>query len=284
MLGNFGANHFNFIFSNSAAPGNAAGGSITPGASNVEGTFAALITSGNITQDIWAFTMWVQSGATSGQSKPMLMDIGVDPAGGTSFTAVISDIVCGNADSAANSQGQFFVFPFSVKAGSAIAIRIQGANGTAGTVRVVMKLYGQPSHPQLVRTGQYSETVGAITNSNGVSFTPVSGAKSSWELLGTTTRACWFWQLCIQCDNAAQSDLAYYFDLGYGDGTTGGTLTIIDDLSVRTVTAEAQRVIGGAHLINAYCEVPAGASLYVRGRASATPDSGWNATAVGIGG
>jgi hypothetical protein len=46
-------------------------------------------------RDIYWIAIWVTGGGTSAQQKDHLLDIGVDPAGGSSYTAVISDIVCG---------------------------------------------------------------------------------------------------------------------------------------------------------------------------------------------
>lgn len=284
MLAQIGVNRFSFLYSNHAAPTLTPGTSVVPGASNVEGSFTQVASGANIAQDIYQVNLWVCIGATVTNSKQHLLDIGIDPAGGTSYTTIpISNIVCGNSLGLTGPSaiaGLFFQFPIFISAGSSVAVRIQGSNATAGTVRVAVDFFGQPSHPEMIRVGQYSETIGAITNSSGVAFTPGnSGAEGTWVSLGTTTRALWWWQLCCQCDNAAQANLVYAMDLAVGDGTS--QKIIIENLPMFTTTGEATSSTFAA---GCFCGVPAGAELWVRGSCSGTTDTGWNAVAVGVGG
>jgi len=284
MLAQIGVNRFSFIYTNQAAPATAAshGTGITPGASDAEGNWTAVASSANIAQDVYGVLLLVAGGGSTGQIKDHLLDIGVDPAGGTAYVAVVSNLVCGESalSISQGAQGRYFYFPLFIKSGSSVAIRVQGSNATAGTVRVVLEFFGQPSHPELVRVGQYSETIGTITGSAGVSFTPGnSGAEGSWVSLGTTTLALWWWQLGIQCTNTVISDAQSFFDLAYGDGTNKDI--IIQNLAIITATTER---IGQGQAENCFCDVPAGAELFVRGSCSGTADTGWNAVAVGVGG
>lgn len=275
-------NYFAFRYDNwGANPSNTYGTSVVPGTSNAEGSWTQLASAANIAQDIYWFKIIVHSGTVTNNAKPQLLDIGVDPAGGSSYAAVISNLCVGQSQTPTSGGGYSFVFPLFIKAGSSVAARIQGAHATAGTVRVGAKFFGQPSRPSSVPVGFVSETVGAITNSGGVSITPGNAADGTWTLLGTTTLPCWWWQLAVQQDNSNTTALLYYFELAVGDGTN---FHVMSRLNYSTTSTEAvlELTRGNMDSAHAYCPVPAGASLYCRGRCSAAPESGWTATAVGV--
>jgi hypothetical protein len=286
MLSPSSLSRYSFTYDN--RPGNPVttdGTSVIPGASHAEGDWTAIASSANIAQDCYWIFVRVSNGSSSNAQKDHLLDIGVDPAGGTSYAAIISDIVCGQSivASATVGGGHNFLFPFYIKAGSAVAARIQGSNATAGTVRVSMRFYGQPSRPEAVPVGQFSETIGTITDSSGVSFTPGTTADGTWVSLGTTAKAMWWWQLCYQLSTSPLAAEATYIDLAFGDATNkhimmrylhlGSTAEQIQDLYKTNLT-----------LVEAFHPLPAGTELWVRGRCDSAPDSGYNAVAVGIGG
>lgn len=275
----FGWTYDNWGTNPSATPGTA----VTPGASDVEGSWTQIASSGNIANDVYAVYIRVAAGATSGQIKSQILDIGVDPAGGTSYSAIISDLVCGCSPALTVAGNREHFFLFYIKAGSSVAVRIQGSNATAGTVRVIARFYGRPSNPDLMPIGQFSETIGAITNSSGVSFTPGNAADGSWVSLGTTTRDLFWWQLGYQIDNATITAEYTFIELACGDASNkqrimgvmhGGTTGETCGLAMQT----------GLLACAAYRPVPAGANLYIRGRCNNAPDTGYNANCVGIGG
>src|SRR5262245_10261809 len=107
------------------APASPPGASVTPGASNAEGSWVQLASAANIANDVYALALMVGNGATSGQSKPHLLDIGEDPAGGTSYTALLSNLACGGTElTSVLGGGIQFYFPLFIKAGSSVAARI----------------------------------------------------------------------------------------------------------------------------------------------------------------
>jgi hypothetical protein len=280
MLGLLTPNIFGWKYTNFNTPSTTPGTSVTPGASNTEGSWTQIASGGNIAYDVYLILLWVSGGNSSSAQKNHLLDIGIDPAGGTSYVERIANIVCGASD-AAIAGGRWFYFPFFIKAGSSVAVRIQGDNATAGTVRVGMAFYGLPKNPELIKVAQYSETIGTITGSAGVSFTPDnSGAEGSWVSLGTTTRPLWFWQLCVGISNATITSLMYHTDLAVGDATNKHMIIENQPLFIRG-TAET---IGNPLNVNGYWEVPAGGTLYVRGSCSGTAVTGFHAVAVGLGG
>jgi hypothetical protein len=225
--------------------------------------------------------VWVSGGNSTGAQKDHLLDIGVDPAGGTSYTALISNILCGQSGNAVDG-GRKYWFPIRIPSGASVAARIQGNNATAGTVRVGATYYGKPTRHELVRCGSYSETVGAITSSGGVAFTPgTSNAEGSWTSLGTTAKDLWHFNLCVQCSNGTTTSLGYAFDLAVGDGSNKH---LIIENQYASFPGTAEKHIQWINPFEGYWHVPASSTLYVRGTCSGTPASGWTAVAVGIGG
>lgn len=283
-IGAPGASEFSFTYDNwGTNPASTAGTAVTPGASNVEGSWTQIASSANIAQDVYGLYMQVHAGATSAQQKDHLIDVGVDPAGGTSYTAVISNIVCGASPALTAAGAREFFFPFWIKAGSSVAVRAQGNNATAGTVRVAARFYGKPSAPEAFPVGKYSETIGTITNSAGQSFTPGNAADGSWTSLGSTTKDLWWWQLGYGISNATITAEYTYIELAYGDGSNKHTIFKVMHGGTTGETAGLAMQTGMVWFA-AYAPVPAGTTIYVRGRCNNAPDTGYHAVAIGIGG
>jgi hypothetical protein len=265
-----------------ANPTTTPGTSVIPGASNAEGSWTQLLTA--LAFEVHGILIRVSDGSQSGQIKNHLLDLGIDPAGGSSYTAIISNIVCGESSSiTVTGSGHRYFFPLRIPSGATVAARIQGSNATAGTVIVGIRVWGQPDAPYLVPVGQYSETVGTITNSNGVSFTPGNAADGTWVSLGTTSRECWWWQIGYQIDNGTITGEYSYIEIGVGDSTNKSVITRVLHGGATTESCGDSM---GAHLVplGAYCRVPATSELWIRGRCNNAPDSGYNGVAIGVGG
>jgi hypothetical protein len=233
--------------------------------------------SANIAQDVYFVMIDISGAALSTVAKNQLLDVGVDPAGGTSYTAVVSNFVCGSSNNFGSGIPRPLHFPMFIKAGSSVAVRVQGSHSTAGTIRITAKFYGQPSRPEFFPVCQYSETIGAITNSNGVSFTPGNAADGTWVSLGTIAKPAKWVQLGCQIDNGTMSGHQTYVDLGVGDNTNKRTLI---RTMIQSTTGEIISELVAGNL--GWCEVdlPAGAELWIRGRNSAAPVTGYNGNAV----
>lgn len=281
-----GLSAYNFRFDNwGTNPGTSFGTLVTPGASDVEGSWTQVAASGSITQDCYWLHVFVHTGATSGSIKSHLLDIGVDPAGGTSYSAIISDIVCGRSPSVTTAGGSAeFVFPFYIKSGSSVAVRVQGSNATAGTVRVAVAFYGQPTNPAAVPVGNVAQTFGSITGSQGQTFTPGNAADGSWADFGAvTTSPKWWWQLGVQTSGATTAAERCYVDVAWGDGSN--KIIMYRNILVGTsAETTGSFIVSDLILPAAFNPVPVGANIYVRGRCENAPDSTYNATVIGIGG
>ncbi len=284
MLGVPGFSAFQWTYDNwGSNPSATIGTSITPGASNVEGSWTQIASSANIAEDVYAIYMQIHTGSVASSQKDQLFDIGVDPAGGTSYTAIISDIDCGESPSLTAPGGREFAFPFFIKAGSSVAIRCQGNNATAGTVRAAVRFYGKPTRPENFPVGTHSETIGTISGSAGQSFTPGNAADGSWTDLGTTVRDLWWWQIGYGISNGTITAEYTYIELAWGDASNKHTIMKIMHSGTTNETC------GAATQTNllmwaAYQPVPAGSHIYVRGRTNNAPDTGYHAVAIGIGG
>lgn len=260
----------------SATPGT----SVTPGV-NAEGSWTQIASSANIAFGVWGVWIGISGGNTTGTDKSHLVDIGIDEAGSTNYTAIISNIVCGQSQAGSTGCTEFY-FPINIPAGSAVAVRCYGVAATAGTIRVYARFFGKPSCPELLPRGEVSETIGTITGGSGVTFTPGNAADGAWASLGTTTRNLWWWQLCPQCSNATITAMYVWCDLAYGDGTN--MTMILQGVPIGWYgTAEIAAQMCAHHMLQGYCFVPAGSTLYVRGRCSTAPVSGFNAVAIGVG-
>lgn len=276
-------NSFLWHFSNYTTPGATPGTSVTPGASNAEGAWTQVASAANIAYDVCLVYIAVGGGSSTGAAKNHLLDIGVDPAGGTSYTAIINNIVCGQSQAVTTGFDEF-VFPIRIKAGSAVAVRVQGSNATAGTVRVVADFFGRPTNPEMVPCGAFSETIGSISSSNGTSITPGNAAEGSWVSLGTTTKDLWDWQIGVQVDNTTITAQYTSVDLAYGDATNKEI--ILEDVAYGFYgTAEIKAAtLRGRSMIRRTRYVPGGSTIYARARCSTAPATGYNITAIGIGG
>lgn len=266
-----------------ANPSTSLGTSVTPGASSSEGSWTQIASNSNIAEDVYAVLLQIHSGSVSAQQRDQLFDIGVDPAGGTSYSPIISNINCGSSPSLTQAGSREFAFPFFIKAGSSVAVRCQTSHATAGTVFVAARFFGKPTAPHLFPRGTFSETIGSITGSAGVSFTPGNAADGSWVDLGATTRDMWWWQICYGISSGGISAEYTYIELAYGDASNKHTIMKV----MHGGTSAETCGLAGNSLLSpwyAFRPVPAGSHIYVRGRCNNAPDSGYHANAIGIGG
>lgn len=264
-------------------PATTFGTSVVPGASDAEGSWTQIASSANITDECYWVYIQVHTGATASAAKNHLLDLGIDPAGGTSYTAFLSNLVVGAAPAVTQVGNREYIFPIFIRAGSSVAVRIQGSNATAGTVRVAARFFGQPSRPELVPRGAFSETFGTISGTLGESITPGNAADGSWVDLGATSSILWWWQMGHQVNNATITAEYAFLELAYGDATN--KVQILKVMHVGT-TSETCGLAAQTSLLAcvAYQPVPAGAHIYVRARCNNAPDTGYNVSVVGIGG
>jgi hypothetical protein len=259
------------------------GTSVTAGDSSVEGSYTQVLSA--LANDCYWISIGALSGHVSTAAHNLAMDVGIDPAGGTSYTAIISDLLIGGAPGSGTAGyvgGARFKFPLFIPSGSTVAVRVQGSNAASVDPRIVVKVWGKPSRPELIHSGAYAETVGTLSSTLGVSFTPGNTVDGTWASLGTTVKDLWYWQLSYQINNATITAQTTYIELAWGDASNKHTILRTQHIGS---TDEAIHVALAGNLMDpCYTHVPAGSTIYVRGICSAAPNTGYNALAHGVGG
>lgn len=269
-----------YVVDNWTDPDNYVGQSVTGGQSNAEGSWAQLLSA--LSYEICGLSVFVHRSSVSSVALGALMDIGWDPAGGSSYTEKISNVSMGGGTYIASNHQYFF--PIRIPSGATVACRIQTDRASINTHYVAVRAYGRRTAPWMLPVGQYAEQLGTITNSSGPTVAPGNGSWGSWTLIGTSSKECWWWQPTIQIHDATASSNYLYFELGYGDGTNFTTM-----LRQFFYSDTAERTWPGASFENfmpftAYKRLPASTNLYVRGFCNTTPNTDYTCTVIGIGG
>lgn len=255
------------------------GVSVTPGTSGSEGTYTEIVDGALVTEDIYLVKLWKTNGFVAAAAKPHLLDIGVDEAAGTSYTTILNNLSCGHCPDAP-AIGHQYDLPLFIKAGSSIAVRVQGQHATGTATRVALNLLGGPDMPHNIRAAAFAETIGAIASSQGTAFTPgTSSVEGAWTLVGTTVADLWGFVMSVDISDSTMNALAYEFDLAYGDASNKVLLAENWFLS----TGSSESISSFAPPIG-YADVPGGTGIYIRGACSGTPDAGWSCTVIGFGG
>ena len=276
-----GANSYGLMaFSyGTARPSSSIGTSVTPGTGS-KGSWASVQSA--LSYDAYGLLICTHTNSQSLQSRNTIMDIGVDPAGGSSFSVVIPDLICGSAVSNYSSiapGGTWYFFPLFIPAGASIGARAQGSVTTA--FRVFTAVQSQPPNPSMIRKGSFVETLG-ISGITGVSVTPGTTGQGSWVSIGTTSKRLWWWQVGMQNALADTSwgTAAIHLDVAVGDGSNKDK--IIDDLIVTTTTVEQ---IGNAALTaGVEMDVPGGSTMYARAWTSSSSSDSPEVAVYGCGG
>ena len=241
------------------------GSTFTPGASNADGT--AVDTGVTLAQDVQLIVIGIGGTAVSAANTPTLMDLLVDPSGGTSWSTLIADLVCGYSRNtgASDPYTLYYTFPLFIKAGSKLGIQarsghtVPAANATCG-----IWVFGQPSRPGMWWCGQAVEGVGITpASSSGTAVTPgSSNSWGSWTSIGSpTTAAFGALQFATNAADNTQNTGSYHFEVGYGS-----TRLALAPFQQAGGTSES-RASFGPWLVN-NVDVPAGTQMQVRGMAS----------------
>jgi hypothetical protein len=280
-----GANVFGYVSSSTAGtrPAAAQGTSITPGTA---GFGTALQVGLDLTDDSYGILIGINSNSANNASRRTVVNIGVDLAGGTTFTTVIPNLVAGGAPSfITEGIAQYYYFPIFIPAGASVGASAFGSVGTA--IRVFAQFYHKPLNPSARRTATYAESIGESTF-EGTNFVPsVTAANGTWTSIGTTIRDLWWWQVGVQgtaSDSSYAANTTILVDVGVGDGTVAGTEVILKDIPIRQGSAAESfnniPLLGGCEY-----QVPAGSNIYIRGQNSGANETGnYNAVVVAAGG
>jgi hypothetical protein len=176
--------------SGSSAPNdnnNGFGTDITCGASSADGTAVTLLPA--LAHDCEYLWLGIcGTGVTGGAANNSLMDLLIDPAGGTSWTSIIDDLLVGHANGnstyftgSSSSMPLEYHFPLWLPAGASIGARIRMQNTGSPIAlptftRVMAQVCGGNKNPASWWCGQKVETVGTMVPSSSTGQMHTSGA------------------------------------------------------------------------------------------------------------
>ncbi len=274
-----GLHDYQFICGNALAtrPSGTIGTSITPG-NNTYGSYAQILSASDVANDLVGLWLMFHTGSTAAAARDIIATIGVDPAGGTSYTDVIPHLLISCADAFSNAGTQFF-FPLRIKAGSTVACKGSVNNATVGTFRVLAQGFGRPRNEIECRAGTRVEAVGVVTASSaGTAVTPGTTSEGSWTDLGALTNDAWWFQCAMGINNSAMAFLQYFMDLSVGDASNKQILQ--QDILVRATGSET---LGMPYQPSPNQVIAkAGEHLYGRIQCSGTADSGISMAAYAL--
>jgi hypothetical protein len=246
-------------------------------------TWATLISSANITQDVYAIYLCFNSGSSSATIRNTLVNIGVDTAGGTNFDIKIPNLMAGYAAPLnIGAGGIWYYFPLYIPAGSSVGI--QAGSTVATAFFTAAWVFGKPRRPESIRAGSYVTAFGATTGTTwrGTNVTPGTTADGTLTQIGTaTTKSHWWWQAGFSVNDSTMTAAALTMDVLAGSSTTLNKTLIQDQI---WITTGAEQISSFPQFPGSYNNVSTGENIYARLQSSTTADTGSNVIVYGLGG
>ncbi|MFN7318727.1 MAG: hypothetical protein ACK5S6_04365 [bacterium] len=244
-------------------------------------TYASLVTAANVTQDVYLVELIFSNVFLAATTRNMLVNIGVDTAGGTSFITKIPNLMCGHAGSMIVGGGISYVFPLYIPSGSSIGIQASGTSASA--FNTAIKLYGQPRRLEAVRAGSYITAFGTTAaTATGTAITLGTTARGTYTQVGaTTTKPYWWWQMGYTFIDTNVTAGSVAFDVAAGSSTTVNKQLMQNVVFFQDAT---ERIWNIPPFAGFYNNVAVGENIYIRGQASGTPETSTSVVAYGLGG
>lgn len=258
------------ILSHNVRPAATEGVDVVNGGSSAYGSYAGIIAGASVTTDIYLIEIRIRRAAnTATTDTTMLYTIGLDPAGGTSYTDTINHLMF-RAPNSTNGVGiNTYTFPLFIQAGTSIGVKCMNTAATGGNSRVSVHLWGDPKHPEMAWAGKGVETIGVTlgTPPTGVSVTPGAASQGAWATIGTTTNDCHWWQMAFKSGgDTVDANIAFSCDLAVGNGTA--RQIVINRALFETTTNEVQF---NRPQYDGWGSAPAGSTIEGRAWCTGTP-------------
>lgn len=202
------------------------GAAVTPG-NNAYGSYVSLIAGASLTDDAYEIEILVNNVGIAATARDCVVQLGIDPAGGSSFTA-LADLVCGPATvHNAIGSGTHFRFPLFFKAGTSIGVAAAVNSATLTAINVCCQVKCKPSRPDLVPVGKYIDQFGVtLASSAGTAITEGTASEGAYTQLGSAlTRPIWWWEFGYGITNAAMAANLSHVDIAIG--SAGAKKTVI---------------------------------------------------------
>jgi hypothetical protein len=271
---------WNFALSNVSATRPAAGWGavITPGTAGTKGAWAQVFTGAQVSTEIFGIRIFINNNSTSATTRNALVDIGIDPAGGTAYSVVIPDLIGGHA-APTTIGGIHYYFPLYIPAGASVAVRAVGTVAT--TFNVALTVFGKPHRPDGVLAGTKVVAFGAtLATATGTTVTAGTTSDGAWTQLGSaTTFPIWWWQCGMTCVDTTMTANAHTMDISAGDATNKN---LVLENALANFTAAEQSTMLPA-VIPAFDRTQTGALVYGRIQCSGNADSALSMIAYGLG-
>jgi hypothetical protein len=262
-------------------PTNTPGISFTAGADDADGAAVGVL--GALAHDVHFLVIGVGGTSVASGAGNALLDILIDPAGGTSWSSLIDDLCVGMAASlgSAVTFGYWFQFPIWIPAGATVGVRCRTAHtADITTGKVVMTASGSPSRPDAWWCGQKVETLGVDpATSRGTDVTPGnSGAFGSWTSIGApTTARIGSIQFSVNGTDAAAANERFHSEIGYGSAKLPGSPTFHHMNTVSEICLP-----GAGFGAPIFCDIAAGTQMQARMTANFTSPETQNCALYGV--
>mgnify|MGYP006871973110 CR=1 FL=1 len=241
---------------------------MTPGNNTMGSYSSAIVSAANMEHDAWWVDIYVSTGSANGAARDTLVDIGMDPAGGTSYGVLIPNLLAPSSSAYATFGGIQYSFPLHIPAGAQLAARCS-TNGGTGTPRVAIAVNGFPTRPEMRWKGTAVEALGiTAAASRGTTVTPGTTSDGTWTSLGTASFDSSYIEVGFGAHQTTMSAFGFHLDLSHG--ASGGDVIDMQDALVSTDTSERVTKYAPSQ---SYCDIPAGTTVYGRMQCSGTPFS-----------
>lgn len=210
------------------AKNNVFGTAFSLGASNSMGSYVQVIDGSTawpsgIGDGYWIRILIHTVGSASALSNS-LVTIGIDLAGGASYTDWIQNLlVSGALQSAPNGgDGVYYDFPIRVPNGASLAVKGQSANAAPTTPSYcAIKIFCKPTRPELMRVGTFVQSFGVDTaNSAGTSITPGGASEGAYVQLGSALdKEIFYWEFGWGSSSTSFAATVGEFDVAVGDAS-----------------------------------------------------------------
>jgi hypothetical protein len=262
-------------------PVTAMGTAVTPGNLGY-GSFVSLISGANLTVDCCDLTIAVCNVSVSTQARDCVVALGVDPAGGTSFTSV-ADLVCGPASgyffSSTGMGGTIFRFPYWIRAGASIGVAASVNSATLTALNAFCRVRGAPSRPEQIYVGTYIDQFGvSLATAAGTTITPGTTSEGAYVSLGTLTRPIYAWEFGMGVNDSTMTINNLDVDIAIGDGTN--RKIAIPNALVGTSALESISKLPALE----YCTGAVGDQVWARAQSATALDSNYSIAVYGVGG
>lgn len=236
-----------------------------PGATpHTKSATTALIGTG-IAQSAYFIQVGFIGTAAAGTDTSALCDIMYDPAGGTSWSVLIPNLICGYRAAAAvnlTAASSAYGFPLYIPKGSSLGARWQSivASPSAGTrVRVQLTVFGGASAPGFWYGTKVTDVGTDTATSAGLDHTPGStGTYSTWASIGGGSNPA-FGFVTAGVQGSATAHTADNYHLQYGFGSTQ-----IPGAQIRLGYTTAEIVSDYPPHMGCYVDVAASTQMQIR--------------------